>query len=139
MEAEPNDDHATATPFTAPLACNGVIGKPGDVDHFVFKATKGRSTTSTSIARRIRSPLDSVMYLGKKAAGPCWPQRRCDRLARQLLPVPAPRTTASTSSRSDQLGKGGPDYFYRIEVTPGRAPADAERRPTSQLPAAGPA
>ena len=32
IEAEPNDTHDTATPFTPPVALNGVIEKAGDVD-----------------------------------------------------------------------------------------------------------
>ena len=30
------------------MALNGVIDKPGDVDQFVFKARRARSTTSTA-------------------------------------------------------------------------------------------
>ncbi len=69
IEKEPNDDQAHATPFTAPMAFNGVIEKAGDVDQFVFKATKGQVFDIHCYARRIRSPLDPVMYLGKKGAG----------------------------------------------------------------------
>ena len=69
IEKEPNDDQAHATPFEPIMAVNGVIGKPGDVDHFVFKATQGQVFDVHCYARRIRSPLDSVMYLGKKGGG----------------------------------------------------------------------
>src|SRR5262249_7908373 len=41
LESEPNNDPARGTPFVAPLACNGVIERAGDVDHFVFNARKG--------------------------------------------------------------------------------------------------
>ncbi len=51
------------------MALNGVIEKPGDVDQFVFKATKGQVFDIQCYARRIRSPLDSVMYLAKKGGG----------------------------------------------------------------------
>ena len=51
------------------MAVNGVIDKPGDVDQFVFKATKGQVFDIHCYARRIRSPLDPVMYLGKKGGG----------------------------------------------------------------------
>src|SRR5262249_40439491 len=69
IEKEPNDDQAHATPFEAPAALNGVIEKPGDTDQFVFKAAKGQVFDVHCYARRIRSPLDSVMYLGKKGGG----------------------------------------------------------------------
>src|SRR5262249_11492276 len=69
IEKEPNDDQEHSTPFEAPGALNGVIEKPGDTDHFVFKATKGQVFDVHCYARRIRSPLDSVMYLAKKGGG----------------------------------------------------------------------
>src|SRR5262249_50753748 len=37
IEVEPNDTPATANPFTGPMALNGIISKPGDVDYFMFK------------------------------------------------------------------------------------------------------
>lgn len=42
VEVEPNDDKDHGTPFTAPMALGGAISKPGDVDCFAFKATKGQ-------------------------------------------------------------------------------------------------
>src|SRR5205807_3606866 len=56
VETEPNDDQPHATAFQAPMALNGIIGKPGDVDHFVFKADKGQVYDLHCYARRIRSP-----------------------------------------------------------------------------------
>ena len=60
IEAEPNDTHATATPFGPPLALNGVIGTPGDVDHYAFKATKGRDVRRP----RLRPPDPLAARLG---------------------------------------------------------------------------
>ena len=51
------------------MALNGVIDKPGDVDHYVFAGKKGQTYDFRLYGRQIRSPLDSVMYLGKKGAG----------------------------------------------------------------------
>ena len=58
-----------ATPFTPPIALNGVIDKPGDIDHFVFKATKGQTFDIRVFARALRSPLDAVLYVGARNAG----------------------------------------------------------------------
>src|SRR5437870_5578527 len=58
-----------ATTCTPPVALNGVIGKPGDIDHFVFKASKGSIYDVRVFARALRSPLDSVLYLGARNAG----------------------------------------------------------------------
>lgn len=117
VEAEPNNDHNTATAFAAPLAMNGVIEKPGDVDHFTFKATKGQVYDITAYARRIRSALDPILYIGKKGGGAITGN---DDAAG---PDSAFRFTAPDDGEYvvwlvDHLGKGGNDYFYRIEMTP---------------------
>jgi hypothetical protein len=117
IEKEPNDDQAHATPFEAPMALNGVIEKAGDVDHFVFKATKGQVFDIHCYARRIRSPLDPVMYLGKKGAGPILGAD--DSVGPDsYFRFQAPETAEYVVWLVDQLGKGGPDYAYRIELTP---------------------
>lgn len=117
IEVEPNDTHATSTPFTAPAALNGVIGKPGDVDHFVFKATKGQAFDVRVFARQLRSPLDSVIYLGAKNGGALLGN---DDSAGpdSYFRFSAPNDGEYVIWIVDQLQKGGPDYFYRIEVSP---------------------
>jgi hypothetical protein len=117
IEKEPNDDQGHATPFDAPMALNGVIEKAGDVDQFVFKATKGQVFDIHCYARRIRSPLDPVMYLGKKGAGAMLGAD--DAIGPDAyFRFQAPENAEYVIWLVDHLGKGGPDYFYRIEVTP---------------------
>jgi hypothetical protein len=117
IEKEPNDDHAHATPFETTMAVNGIIGKPGDVDHFVFKATKGQVFDIHCYARRIRSPLDPVMYLGKKGGGAMLGAD--DAIGPDsYFRFQAPEDAEYVIWLVDQLGKGGPDYAYRIEATP---------------------
>ena len=117
IEKEPNDDQAHATPFEAPMALNGVIEKAGDVDQFVFKAIKGQVYDIHCYARRIRSPLDPVMYLGKKGAGAILGAD--DSVGPDsYFRFQAPETAEYVVWLVDQLGKGGPDYSYRIELTP---------------------
>ncbi len=116
IEKEPNDDQAHATPFVAPMALNGVIEKPGDVDQFVFKATKGQVFDIHCYARRIRSPLDPVMYLGKKGAGAMLGAD--DSIGPDsYFRFQAPEDAEYVLWVVDHLGKGGPDYAYRMEVT----------------------
>ncbi len=117
IEKEPNDDQAHATPFETTMAVNGIIGKPGDVDHFVFKASKGQVFDVHCYARRIRSPLDPVMYLGKKGGGAMLGSD--DAVGPDsYFRFQAPETAEYVVWLVDQLGKGGVDYAYRIEVTP---------------------
>ncbi len=117
IEKEPNGDPNTATPFTAPAALNGVIEKADDTDYYVFKASKGQVFDIQCYARRLRSPLDSVMKLAKKGAGPML------NVDDAVGPDSAFRFQAPEDAEyvlwvDDHLGKGGPDYFYRIEVAP---------------------
>lgn len=116
IEVEPNDDHAQATPFTPPLALNGVIEKTDDVDHFVFTAKKGQALDVRVFARALRSPLDSVLTIAKKGGG---------NLANNddnggpdsYLRFNAPADGEYVIAIRDQLKNGAPDYTYRIEVS----------------------
>lgn len=117
VEVEPNDTQPTATPFTAPMALNGVIGKPGDIDHFVFKATKGQTFDVKVFARSLRSPLDSVMYLGPRNGGALLGSDDSTG-PDSYFRFSAPNDGEYAIWIVDQLSKGGPDYAYRIEVSP---------------------
>ena len=119
MEVEPNDDPKTATAATMdlPLAFNGIIDKAGDYDTFKFKAKKGQNLDIGVYARRLRSPLDSVLTVsdakGKQiannddSAGP-------DSYARVSIPEDGDYFVRIR----DHLRGGGPEYTYRIEITP---------------------
>jgi hypothetical protein len=65
LEAEPNDTPEQATRVTIPCGINGRIGRPRDLDHFVFAAVKGKAIRFEVKARRfgtpLRSSLDSVL------------------------------------------------------------------------------
>ena len=63
LETEPNNAFDQATAAKAPAAFNGIIGEPGDVDHFRFEAKKGQVFDITTFARQLRSPLDSVVIV----------------------------------------------------------------------------
>ncbi|MCE9533338.1 MAG: PPC domain-containing protein [Planctomycetes bacterium] len=116
-EVEPNDTHVEATSGTFPCAFHGVIEKPGDIDHFKFMAKKGQVFDVHCYARRIGSPLDSVMGLALKgganfasnddAVGP-------DSYFR----VTIPQDGEFVLSITDHLKQGGPTYAYRVEFTP---------------------
>jgi hypothetical protein len=117
IEVEPNDTPQQATAGTLPCAFNGIIEKPGDVDHFKFAAKKGQVLDVHCYARRLGSALDSVMYMGlmgqgamvgnDDAVGP-------DSYFRATIPQDGEYWISVT----DHLKKGGPTYTYRIEVTP---------------------
>jgi hypothetical protein len=117
IEAEPNNDHNTATRFEGSMALNGVIDKPDDVDNFVFAAKKGQNFNVRVYARRLRSPLDSVLYISKKGNGALAGDDDAQNSPDSMLKFTAPEDADYIITIVDHLRKGGPDYFYRIEVT----------------------
>jgi hypothetical protein len=118
VETENNNSVATATNAGAlPIALNGVISKPGETDFFRFTAKKGQTFDIHCYARRLGSALDSVMVLynaqgqglvgNDDAIGP-------DSYFRYTFPEDKDYVLSIT----DHLGKGGANYFYRVEFTP---------------------
>lgn len=61
FETEPNDTPATATRIPTPVVVNGRIGSSTDVDHFVFAAKAKQTLKFEVFARRLDSPLDSLV------------------------------------------------------------------------------
>jgi hypothetical protein len=117
MEAEPNDTHDRATPFAPPVALNGVIEKAGDVDSFTFHAVKGQTYDIRVFARQIRSPLDPVIGLFAKNAGQV--AGNDDSVGPDsYIRFNPPREGDFVISLSDHLKKGGPEYTYRVEISP---------------------
>jgi Bacterial pre-peptidase C-terminal domain len=117
IESEPNDTHNTATPFTPPVALNGAIEHAGDVDSYRFKARKGENYDVRVLARGIRSPLDPVLNIFGKNSG------RVASNDDDGGPDSYLRFTAAVDgdfvvSVADHLQNGGPDYTYRVEISP---------------------
>jgi hypothetical protein len=116
LETEPNDDGPTATVCEVPMALNGVISKPGDLDCFKFKAKKGEVFDIRVHARSIRSPLDPVLKIariGGAVVGNNDDSGGPDSYLRFNTPV----DDEYVLSVADLLKQGGPDYVYRVEVT----------------------
>jgi hypothetical protein len=118
IEADGNNSHATATKVAElPAALNGVVAKDKEVDHYRFTAKKGQTYDVHCYARRLGSALDSVMTIANlnggaiigndDAVGP-------DSYFRWTVPADGEYVLTVT----DHLGKGGVNYFYRVEFTP---------------------
>lgn len=121
LETEPNDEFAKATPSgaTAPIALNGIIEKPGDIDFFKFNLTKGQKVDFFTYAQTLGSPLDSVMVIynakganvGNNDDGNAG-RRRLD----SKFTFTAPEDGEYAVSVTDHLSRGGPNFVYRIEA-----------------------
>lgn len=117
-EQEPNDEvKAVTSPSTLPIAMQGIIEKPGDVDFFRFTAKKGQQLDFKVYARKpLRSPLDAMLTVhndkgnainsNDDTGGP-------DSFTRFAIPADGDYFV----SVRDQLKGGGRDFVYRVEIT----------------------
>jgi len=126
LEKEPNNSQETAQPVTLPVIVNGRIDHPGDWDVFRFEGKAGDPVVAEVYARRLDSPLDSVLKLtdaaGKQLAfnddnedkGSGLNTHHADSYISTIL------STNGTYYLwlGDTQHKGGPEYSYRLRLSP---------------------
>lgn len=110
-------DHATSTYAELPVALNGIIAKDGEAAWFKFLAKKGEPLDVNVYARRLRSPLDSVLEIFD-AKGVSVASNDDGAGVDSVLKFSPAADGEYLLKISDQLRKGGPDYVYRVEITP---------------------
>jgi len=126
-EAEPNDSLDKAQRVTMPVTINGRIDKPGDCDCFVFAGAAKQEVTLQVQARRLDSPLDSVLTLykdGKQLSknddtdfgdeGEPLVTHHADSRITLILPAAGDYVAKIGDARN----KGGPEYAYRLSIAP---------------------
>ena len=120
LEKEPNDsrEQASGSSGAAPIALNGILEKDGDADWFRFTAKKGQALEVNVFARRIRSPVDSVVEVfdGK---GNSLAQNDDGAGSDSVLKFTASADGEYFAKVNDHLKKGGADFVYRVEVAIG--------------------
>jgi len=126
LEQEPNYSQGSAQPVSLPIIVNGRIDQPGDVDVFRFEGRDGNEIVAEVYARRLDSPLDSVLKLTDandhqiafnddyedKGAGLTTHQ------ADSRLSVTLPANGTYYLHISDAQHKGGEAYSYRLRISP---------------------
>ncbi|HYF36075.1 MAG TPA: PPC domain-containing protein, partial [Prosthecobacter sp.] len=120
LEAEPNNEQAKATAAATgePVALNGVIEAPGDIDFFKVPLKKGQQVVLQVFAQSLGSPLDSVVGVFNEKGGSLGGnddgggRRRLD--SKQTINVPADGNYFVRVT--DHLERGGPNFVYRIEM-----------------------
>jgi hypothetical protein len=119
FEVEPNDEQAKASPAPeSPIALNGIIDKPGDIDYFKVPLKKGMSLELQTFAQSIGSPLDSVVNVYNEKGGGLGGnddgggRRRLDSKFKVNIPADGNYYIRVT----DHLERGGPNFVYRIEL-----------------------
>ncbi len=123
-EKEPNNAAKQALPATSlPCAFHGIISKSEDLDWFKFSAKKNQDIRIQVYARSLGSPLDARIILrdpkGKYLANNDDSNHPDSKLDHKM-----PEDGEYTVNIRDHLGKGGPSFTYRIEITP-RVPSIA--------------
>lgn len=117
IEVEPNEQREQATLISIPSAANGILLSNEDVDYFKMEMKKDQQVDLDVVARRVRSSIDSVINVyndkGGRLAGDD-DRKRPDSWVR----FKAPADGTYYFQVTDQLGNGGPDFHYRVEVTP---------------------
>lgn len=119
LEVEPNDEQAKASPAAGePIALNGVIEKPGDVDFFKLPLKKGMTLEVQTFAQSLGSPLDSVVNIYNEKGGSLsgnddgGGRRRLDSKFKIAIPADGNYFVRV----ADHLDRGGPNYVYRLEL-----------------------
>jgi hypothetical protein len=125
LEKEGNNNHTDAQKITLPVIVNGRIDKPGDCDVFGFQGNAGDKVVAEVYARRLNSPLDSVLKLtnsnGKQLAfnddhedkGAGLTTHHADSLLSTTLPADG----FYYIHIGDAQTKGGEAYGYRLRIS----------------------
>jgi hypothetical protein len=128
LEQEPNDSPPAPQPVALPAIVNGRIDSPGDGDVFRIDGRAGQQLVAEVTARRLASPLDSVLELtdavGKRLAFNDDHEDRADALrthhADSLIHVTLPADGTYFLRLGDAQQEGGSQYAYRLRISPPR-------------------
>lgn len=128
LEREPNNQPAGAQPVAMPAIVNGRINPPDDCDVFRVEGRAGSQLVAEVNARRLSSPLDSLLKLtdanGRQLALTDDSEDKGEGLithhADSRISVSLPADGAYYLHLSDAQHKGGPEYAYRLRISPPR-------------------
>jgi len=116
------------TGLTLPVIVNGRIDQPGDVDLFRFEGQAQTTVVLEVVARRLNSPVDSLLQLLGPDGEVLASNDDADDKGAGLLPhqadsrilFPLTRSGRYTVRLSDAQHQGGPDHGYRLHVRTAR-------------------
>lgn len=152
LEAEENDTVDGAQRLLLPRIVDGRIDQPGDVDMYQFKGRAGMEIVAEVVARRLNSPLDSLLRLTDTAGTVIAWNDDCEHKdgflhigtdlqthsADSRLEVCLPADGAYCVQVTDAQGQGGSSYAYRLRVGPPQPDFALRATPSSvSVPAGG--
>ncbi len=144
-----NDGPKTARKVKLPIIVNGRIDRPGDRDVFSFHGKAGSEFVAEVVARRLDSPLDSMLRLtdsaGKQLACNDDTDDRGEGLethhADSFIRVSLPADGTYYIHLGDTQKKGGREYAYRLRMSQPRpdfelriVPSSVNMRPGASVP-----
>ena len=125
VEQEPNNTPATAQKVTLPVIINGRIGRPDDWDVFQFTGKSNDTVVAEVRARRLDSPLDSVLKLTDAAGNLLAFNDDYEDLgaginthhADSYLMATLPADGSYYVHIGDTARQGGEEYGYRLRLS----------------------
>lgn len=138
-EKEPNNTAQDAQPVDLPRIINGRIDVSGDVDVYRFKGRTGDNIVAEVCARRLNSPLDSLLRLtDAKGRQLAWNDDYTDREmgllthhADSFLSASLPEDGEYFVQLSDAQLHGDVSYAYRLRISPARPDFALRATPSS--------
>ena len=110
---------------------DGILSSPGEIDEWTIETKKPLSLSLRLLARPLLSPLDGVLDIhdsnGKRLGSVDDVRGNPDPSLRIRLP----KKGFYTVRVRDQLLRGGPEFFYRLEANAPRPPLTARIDPGS--------
>lgn len=139
FEKETNHTPKDVQTVKLPVIVNGRIDHPGEWDVFSFKGRKGETIVAEVTARRLESPLDSVLELtdaaGRRLAFNDDTEDKGAGLethhADSYLMATLPASGKYFIRIGDIQRKGGPEYAYRLRLSTPRPDFDLRISPSS--------
>jgi hypothetical protein len=125
LASEPNDSMNAAQELALPAIVNGRIERPGDEDVFRFEGHAGDAIVAEVIARRLGSPLDSVITLLDERGQTVASNDDCEDKGTGLLTHHAdsrlalllPADGTYFLRLADAQHQGGPEHSYRLRIS----------------------
>jgi hypothetical protein len=145
IEQEPNNTRSSAQAVKPPILISGRINQPGDCDLFQFEGRAGDTLVAEVRARRLNSPLDSILRLtdaaGNLVASNDDHEDKAAGLtthhADSFLSVRLPADGTYLLHLADAQGQGGPAYTYCLRISPPRPDFELRVVPASVNARAG--
>ncbi|HUT95480.1 MAG TPA: peptidase [Thermoguttaceae bacterium] len=139
FDQEENDGPDKAQQVDPPVIVNGRIDRPGDWDVFRFEGRAGSDVVAEVYARRLGSPMDSLLRLTDDAGQLLMVNDDHEDKAAALLTHQAdsrlslslPATGTYYLHLGDTQRKGGTEYAYRLRIGPPRPDFELRVVPSS--------